>query len=571
MDTITKLDEHSLEFAQTLQTENDFQNFVDSHPEIERSIDLRNNYYHVDRRFYNLKKSGKINKDFSIKYKVRRFNWSEYNTEEDIQKFIDEHNIESTSEFSKEYGGLVRKASRLKIKINEFKYHPKLIDVANKFIKENNITSFKDLEDRFPKKASEFFLVKDDVNYYQQKIKSLPRWSDYNTREDIQKFIDEHNIESSTAFCKMYGGLAKKTSRLGISLSDFKFSNSKLISAANKFLEENQILSFKDLEERFPDKANEFLPVKVRIKYYHLPVNISPWASYNTESEIQEFINSNNIKSRKELHDKYSGLYHKCCKIGVLNLLTFEEDRPIIKYNVRERFKSIDDVYKYLNENNITKSSQLTSTEEGKAIYSFAMKSMGWKLEFIDKPVVYSDYNTKEDFQNFIDTNNVRSPGEFKKINDGIYNRMYRLGLHKQVVYPEPARRSLLEIIVAKELNKNGIKYLEQETFPDLKDKAPLKVDFLIESKKLILEPGGIQHLAPCGFVNEERFRILQKHDEMKRDYFNKKGYIILYLFKNDHPNLFSNEEFNRLVDEYPGECYVVDEIDKFINRIISI
>jgi hypothetical protein len=57
----------------------------------------------------------------------------------------------------------------------------------------------------------------------------------------------------------------------------------------------------------------------------------------------------------------------------------------------------------------------------------------------------------------------------------------------------------------------------------------------------------------------------------MKRDYFNKKGYTILYLFKNDHPNLVSNEEFNKLVDEYPGECYVVDEIDKFINRIISI
>ena len=64
MDIITKLDEHSLEFAQTLQTENDFQNFVDSHPEIERSIDLRNNFYHVDRRFYNLKKVVRLVKTF---------------------------------------------------------------------------------------------------------------------------------------------------------------------------------------------------------------------------------------------------------------------------------------------------------------------------------------------------------------------------------------------------------------------------------------------------------------------------------------------------------------------------
>ena len=109
MDTITKLDEHSLEFAKTLKTEEDFQNFVDTHPEIERSIDLRNKYYHVDRRFYNLKGSGKISKDFSIKYKIQLCDWSEYNTEEDIQKFIDENNIESPTVFNKLYRGLTKK------------------------------------------------------------------------------------------------------------------------------------------------------------------------------------------------------------------------------------------------------------------------------------------------------------------------------------------------------------------------------------------------------------------------------------------------------------------------------
>ena len=247
----------------------------------------------------------------------------------------------------------------------------------------------------------------------------------------------------------------------------------------------------------------------------------------------------------------------------------FEDDRPFIKYNIKQRFKSINDINEYLSKNNITRYSQLTSTEEGRSIFDYAHR-MGWKIKFsyLSK---YFNYNTKEDFQNYIDINNIRSPGEFKKINNGIYNRMNRLGLHKQVKYPEPVRRSLLEIMVAKELDKIGVEYLEQETFPDLKDKALLKIDFLIESKKLVLEPGGIQHLAPCGFVDEKKFKILQKHDKMKRDYFNKKGYTILYLFKNDHPNLVNNEEFNKLVDEYPGECYVVDEIDKFINRIISI
>jgi len=462
------IDEHSLEFAQTLKTEEDFQNFVDTHPEIERSIDLRKKYYHIDRRFYNLKRDGILDKDFSIKYKIMLFDWSDYNTKEDFQRFIDENNIESSSVIYEKFGGLAKRASRLKIKLYELKYHienlSNIIEDANKFIKENNIISFKHLEMSYPNKAKEFLVVKKYIDF---KIKKDSQWNDYTTAEKVQDFIDSHDIKSRTKFKK-----------------------------------------------------------------------------------------------------SYPGFFNQCVKLDILNLLTFEEDKHFIKYKIKERFKTIEDVYKFLDENGISKSSQLDSTEEGRSIHWFA-RTNGWKIEFSGKPKDWSDYNTENDFQKFIDENDIRSASEFHEKFTGMYSRLSRLKLNKKVKYPESPGKSTLEIRVSKELDKLGIVYLEQETFPDLKDKSLLKVDFLIESKKLILEPGGEQHLVPCGLVMGERFETLQKHDEMKRKYFKEKGYTILYLFSNSRKDI-SDKEFKRLVKEYPGECYTLDNFDSFINRILS-
>jgi hypothetical protein len=84
------------------------------------------------------------------------------------------------------------------------------------------------------------------------------------------------------------------------------------------------------------------------------------------------------------------------------------------------------------------------------------------------------------------------------------------------------------------------------------------------------LEPGGVQHLVPCGYVTGEKFKTLQKHDEMKRKYFKERGYTILYLFSNRRKDI-SDESFYHLVEEYPGECYTMDNFEAFINRILSL
>ena len=47
----------------------------------------------------------------------------------------------------------------------------------------------------------------------------------------------------------------------------------------------------------------------------------------------------------------------------------------------------------------------------------------------------YDDFNTLEDFQNFINENDINSPKDFKKVNLTLYGKLSKLRLCKFVKY----------------------------------------------------------------------------------------------------------------------------------------
>lgn len=75
---------------------------------------------------------------------------------------------------------------------------------------------------------------------------------------------------------------------------------------------------------------------------------------------------------------------------------------------------------------------------------------------------------------------------------------------------------------ITKFLIKNNIEFAKQYTFPDLQDKRKLRFDFAVFYQgqlQYLIEYNGQQHYKKSQGSWGNGFEILQKHDQMKRDY----------------------------------------------------
>lgn len=81
---------------------------------------------------------------------------------------------------------------------------------------------------------------------------------------------------------------------------------------------------------------------------------------------------------------------------------------------------------------------------------------------------------------------------------------------------------SVGELVIKQILDEHGIVYKREYTFPDLKVKDYLRFDFCIFKDNEIfclIEYQGKQHYIPHYFETEERFKLRQEYDQIKRDY----------------------------------------------------
>ena len=83
------------------------------------------------------------------------------------------------------------------------------------------------------------------------------------------------------------------------------------------------------------------------------------WSNYNSIEEIQEFINSNEIKSKNDLNFKFRGLASKILRLG-FKISDFKfKDNPKEKWTF---LKTKEDIEKYLIDNNINEFSDINSS-----------------------------------------------------------------------------------------------------------------------------------------------------------------------------------------------------------------
>lgn len=85
------------------------------------------------------------------------------------------------------------------------------------------------------------------------------------------------------------------------------------------------------------------------------------------------------------------------------------------------------------------------------------------------------------------------------------------------------------EKIISNILSFHNIRFIREHTFDDLKDVQLLRYDFYLEQYNLLVEYDGKQHFYPVEyFGGEETYKKTVKHDNMKNEYAEIKGYNLL-------------------------------------------
>lgn len=399
----------------------------------------------------------------------------------------------------------------------------------------------------------------------------------FKTYEDFQKFVLDNEITSSTEFKKKFRYIYDL-------FYEYKFNRPLLFfNGRNKYSSftlqnvQDHIINcgyttWKEMNEKERGlvtlidrrgwRSNIKLVSKEKItnkKESQVKYHIKHWTSYTLE-DTQTFINDNKIKSKKEFSKKYSGLKRHSVNLGFYDKLVFEESRDIVDLSY---LNTLEDFQNYIDLNNIENAKELNSTKEGQAIYRKLRKlDLVKKIKYSNElSQDLSEYDNLEKLQDYINKNNIQTATEFGA---SLCARARRLGVYHQLFFPNP-KKSKLEIEVEKVLNELNLSYITQKQFDDLIDKKPLRFDFYIESLNLCIEPGGRQHFTYVpNFFGEtiEEFEKLKLHDQMKRDYCSTNNIRLLYYFEEDPK-------------DYPGEWYVdinklkarIEELLKFYNE----
>ena len=463
-----------------------------------------------------------------MKNKRKRLDWSNYNSIEEIQEFIDQNEIETSTDFNKNFGGLARRISKLGFKYSNFKF-------------------------------------KRNIN------RERERWTFLKTKSDIENYINKNNIKK---FSDLEEGLRTRLGRLGYISTDFfsskntSWKNLKTKEEIQKEIDKTGVKKFSDLEDGFKSKiwslgftSKNFLFKEIK----------NDWSSYSSLGEIQKFINNNNIKTKTEFIQKFSGLYRKSVKLGIYNKLIFINSKTKVFSIDPKEFNSLQDFQDFIDKNKIK---TYTEFKNNYGYLLYRLNTLSIKTSLLNFPIdgrhripsneKWGQYNSLSDFQNFIDLNNIETCTEFDKNFGGLSRRLSRLGFSlTELDFKIKNSSSHLEKNIRSFLENNNINFIEQKKFKEL---GNLRYDFYLPDYNLALEPGGEQHFISINrWGGEDELKKIKERDKRKYDYCIQNGITILYYFEFSRKNIYSILS----KDGYMGEWFT--DFDLFTNRILEI
>lgn len=178
------------------------------------------------------------------------------------------------------------------------------------------------------------------------------------------------------------------------------------------------------------------------------------------------------------------------------------------------------------------------------------------------------EITTLEQFQEFIDTNDIQCPTEFHKRFPTIYQHLSDRRLCELVDYHGKSVRTCLEYDVENLLNEKGINILVRRKYPFLTNNKSL--DVFIPEYNIAIECQGDQHFVPIDYYGGQKYlERIKKNDLDKYNECLKNNTVLLYYV---NPSYVRNKEIlENLALNYIDKVYFgVDELWNKISEIIS-
>lgn len=133
----------------------------------------------------------------------------------------------------------------------------------------------------------------------------------------LKKFIEKEGIKSRSEFSAKFERVYKKSflplteeekTLLLPSLNPNYYGFLKTKDDFKLFFEENRILSRSDLNRRFKNCYDRFMTILTKEEQSEILPTLQSYVYIKTKDDLKRFIVDNNIKSRRQLSKKFSGV-----------------------------------------------------------------------------------------------------------------------------------------------------------------------------------------------------------------------------------------------------------------------
>ena len=486
----------------SLKTVEDFNQFALEN-DVNNRTDLQDRFYAAYKRFLKLTKEGQDSVRFIKPYASK---YAGIKSPADFQEFIDNNQIFSKSQFAKEFGVLYQKYRKLpkkEISLVHFK-NDKPTSLLNtlsdfqKIVDDNNLKTFKEFKEQFSKE-------------YYRYLKVIPEQD----RNLIFPPSDKNSLDS---------------------LDDFQ-----------KYINENHIMSYKEFKLKYKTVYAKYLNKRsnwVVSKLIFPIMSVDKYENLQTNEDFQRFIDENGIKSKNEFRKKFSLIQNKFFKTVP------REDRnlkfPIEgKHMYGSSYNNIEDFQKFINENKIPR--PIVFRVEFPSLYDRFCRIIPsdekQKLVYKARRRSYSDIDSIEKLQLFINDNHVSSRKELHKSFSGLYVKFQ--SQLDSITFNNIDNSSIGENFLKKLFNENNIKFITQKTYSDLRNKLPLRYDFYLPEYNVLVEHHGEGHFGKGRYYTAE----LIENDKKKYDYAIANNIKILYytIYKTEY---FNNGYFTEVITD---------------------
>lgn len=256
------------------------------------------------------------------------------------------------------------------------------------------------------------------------------------------------------------------------------------------------------------------------------------FSDYKTLEDFQKLVDENNISTKNQFREKYKALYDRYIKL-------FPREKRLLKFSGKEdhhmffdSFSTVEDFQKFIDENNILKPSQLK--KQFPKIYDRLCRVLSKEdkqdLVYKSRRNSYKNIITIDDLQNFIIKNSIHSKKELHKYFSGLYVK-FQKDLNK--IEFNKNNKSIGENVLEKLFIDNNIKYEYQKSYKNLKNILPLRYDYYLPDYNILIEHHGEGHFGKGKYYSEN----LLINDKIKYDYATSNNIHILYftIYKSEY------------------------------------